>query len=157
MRDAPHGEPMRGPLPHLAGAMLRLAAEPPLLPRRLWPRVAAENLVENVVVPVLYALLDRIDITQVILDNVSIPRILDAVDVDNVVARVNLSPIIDRVLAEVDLPGIVRSSSDSLFSDVVVGVRLESARGDETVDRVVGRILHRRRSEARDTERPRVP
>lgn len=148
---------MRGPLPHLAGAMLRLAAEPPLLPRRLWPRVVAEDLVENVVVPVLHALLDRIDITQVILDNVSIPRILDAVDVDNVVARVNLSPVIDRVLGEVDLPGIVRSSSDSLFSDVVLGVRLESASGDEIIDRAVGRILRRRRSKARNAERPRLP
>jgi hypothetical protein len=137
--------------------MLRFAAEPPLLPRRLWPRTAVEDMVENVVLPVLAGVLDRIDITQLVLDHVSIARILDAVDVDDVVARVNLSPIIDRVLGEVDLPGIVRSSSDSLFSDAVLGVRLESASGDEMVDRIVGRILRRGRGKALDTGQSSTP
>jgi hypothetical protein len=139
--------------------MLRLATEPPLLPRRLWPRTAVANMVETVVLPVLDAVLDRIDITQLILEHVSIPRILDAVDVDAVVARVNLSPIIDRVLSEIDLPEIVRSSSDSMFSDAVLGVRLESASGDEMVDRIVGRILRRGRDRgtARDAGKPSMP
>lgn len=114
-------------------------------------------MVENVVLPVLDAVLDRVDMTQLILDHVSIPRILDAVDVDDVVARVNLSPVIDRVLSELDLPEIVRSSSDSLFSDAVLGVRLESAAGDEMVDRIVGRILRRDRGNARDTGESCIP
>lgn len=137
--------------------MLRLAAEPPLLPPRLRPRTAVGSMVENVVLPVLAAVLDRVDMTQLILDHVSIPRILDAVDVDDVVARVNLSPVIDRVLSELDLPEIVRSSSDSLFSDAVLGVRLESAAGDEMVDRIVGRILRRDRGNARDTGESCIP
>lgn len=137
--------------------MLRFAAAPPLLPRRMWPQTTLENIVDDVVVPLLNAVMDRIDVTQLILDHVSIPRILDAVDVDGVVARVDVSPVVARVLSDVDLPEIVRSSSDSLFSDAVLGLRLESASGDDIVDRFVGRLLRRGRGSARIAGKPSMP
>lgn len=123
----------------------------------MWPRNTVQNIVEDVVLPVLNAVLDRVDVTQLILDHVSIPRILDAVDVDSVVARVDVSPIIDRVLGEVDLPEMVRSSSDSLFSDAILGVRLESAAGDELVDRLVSRTLRREHGKARVAGKSEAP
>jgi hypothetical protein len=196
---------------------VELVLRPPLVPTRYspqrgldlladrgrWSRSQGERevraLVDQLLPIVVDAVLDRIDLTQVVLDRVKLMRIVDEVDVnavaarldldpiinrvpidhvlelvdiDGVVARVNLDPIIARVnvnaiaaeidldaivsridlaglanqvIDEIDLPEIIRESSGAIASETVVGVRMQGIEADERVNRIMDRLLLRRR------------
>ncbi|HEX5512400.1 MAG TPA: hypothetical protein VFX41_11850, partial [Actinomycetales bacterium] len=75
------------------------------------------------------------------------------VDLDRAAARLDLDPILERadvvglaryIVEAIDLPEIIRSSTGSMTSEVVHGVRAQSADADEAVQRVVDRVLRRR-------------
>jgi hypothetical protein len=113
--------------------------------------------------------LDRVDLDDVVarvdldraVDRVDIERVLGRVDLDDVVGRVDLDRAVDRldldrviaradivalvrwVVQEIDLPALIRTSSDSVASEMVRGVREQSADADLAVERVVDRLLHR--------------
>ena len=79
----------------------------------------------------------------------AVERVLDAlvpVVVAEVLRRVDLTALIirhvdlDRVLAEVDLPEIIRESTGSLVSDSVHRVRLGGVAADEAVERLRTRL-----------------
>lgn len=107
-----------------------------------------------------------------VVDRVPIDRVLNRVDIDAIVASVDLQPIIARididaiaagldldaiidrvdvvaianqVIDEIDLPEIIRESSGAMASETVVGVRMQGIEADERVNRIVDRILLRRR------------
>lgn len=107
-----------------------LLLRPPLLPRNLWPQTRLDELaahgraarhqaaidavpVLDALVPrVLAAVLDRIDLTRLVLERVDIERLVAAVDVDRVVERANLERVVDRVpvqrvLDRVDVDAVV--------------------------------------------------
>lgn len=134
----------------LVGIGVHLVAEPPFVPPALRPGTVMGWVGRTVVLPGVHRVLERIDLTGLILENVSVSRLVDAVDPDEVVSRVDLSPIVDRVLQEVDLSAVLRSSSDSIVTDAVRGVRLQAAAADGFVERVVGHVVPgRRRRRAR--------
>lgn len=66
-------------------------------------------------------------------------------DVDAVVDRVDLVALVQEVIAEIDLPGIIRDSTGSVASSTVRGVRMQSVSGDEAVARAVDRLRLRGR------------
>jgi hypothetical protein len=95
----------------------------------------------------------RVDIARVI-DRLDLDDIVTRVDIDRIAARLDLDPVIERanilelaryVVQEIDLPAIIRSSTVSLSTDVVRGVRDQGADADRAVERVVDRLLLRRR------------
>jgi len=123
------------------------------------------------------AVLDRLDLTELVLERVEFERILDAIDVDSVVAEVDLDAIVTRidvnevakgidvaavveridlaalaeqVIAEIDLPEIIRASTMAVSSQTMRTVRVVSAEGDRAIQSVVDRLL--RRSGERDTK-----
>jgi hypothetical protein len=123
------------------------------------------------------AVLDRLDLTELVLERVEFERILDAIDVDSVVAEVDLDAIVTRidvnevakgidvaavverldlaalaeqVIAEIDLPEIIRASTMAVSSQTMRTVRVVSAEGDRAIQSVVDRLL--RRSGERDTD-----
>ena len=111
---------------------------------------AAASVVVN---GVARAVLDRVDVTQFVLDRVDLARIVRSVDLDAIVARVDLDAVIARLdlagLAEqvidaVDLPDIIRSSTSTMASEGVVGIRMQSVAADEKLSRLVDRMLLRR-------------
>ncbi len=57
-----------------------------------------------------------------------------------VLERIDLARLAEGVIAEVDLPDIIRQSTGSVASDTVRGVRLQGISGDEAVGRAVGRL-----------------
>jgi hypothetical protein len=94
----------------------------------------------------------RLDIEQ-ILDRMDLDAIVARVDLDRAAARLDLDPILERadvvglaryIVEAIDLPELIRSSTGSMTSEVVHGVRAQSADADEAVQRVVDRVLHRR-------------
>lgn len=93
--------------------------------------------------------LDRVDVTSYVLDRVDLQRIVAAVDPDPVVARADLDAVIARidlvgltrqVLDVVDLPDIVRESSNSMASEGVVGLRLQGLAADARLERLMDRL-----------------
>jgi hypothetical protein len=101
----------------------------------------------------LDALLGRLDLTKIVKERVDLDALVAEVDLDAAAVRLDLYALIDRidlvgltegVIAEVDLPEIIRESTSSVASDTVRGVRMQGISGDEALGRVVGRLRLRR-------------
>jgi hypothetical protein len=90
----------------------------------------------------LDAVVDRVDIAR-ILERVDVDAVVDRADVDRVIARTDIAGLARYVVAVIDLPGLLRASSDSVTSDMVRSVRDQGADADRAVERVVDRLLHR--------------
>jgi hypothetical protein len=145
--------------------------------------VISDDTLDYVVPEVLVRVLDRIDLTQLVLQRVDLERIvtevLDRLDLTEVVLqRVDLAAVVnsavesvdlntlirtqvdvaglaEEVIDEVDLPEIIRDSTSGVATVVVDSARLSAVSGDELVNRWVDRILLRRK--ARSTEAPGDP
>ncbi len=201
-----------------------LVLQPPVLPERYWPQRGIDRmadrgerarrqgvrqawaLLDDIVPFVVDAILDRIDLTQIVIDRVKVMRIVDevdiagivghldfdsiiesvpidhilelvdingvvarvnlnqvmarvdvnaivsTVDIDAIVSRVDLGKIANEVIADIDLPEIIWESSSGMASESVVGVRMQGRAADERINRIVDRVLRRRRD--RNTEAP---
>jgi hypothetical protein len=121
-----------------------LVTEPPFVPRVLWPATVAKAVTDRLP-DAVDAVLDRIDLTQVIIDHVSVPRIVDSIDIDEVLDKVDVSHVAAKVIDDVDLPDLIRDSTGAMASEGVIGVRLQSASADDLIDRMVGRLIPGRR------------
>jgi hypothetical protein len=160
----------------VAGVIMR----PPLVPDSWQPRswleaLAAEGRVrraqalpvsEPALPAVVDAVLDRIDLTDVVLERVALGPIVDQimaeidldaivarVDIDAIAARLDIDAVIDRidlatiareVIDDVDLPQIIRDSTGAMTSEAVIGVRMQGIEADERVGRIIDKILLRR-------------
>lgn len=101
-------------------------------------------------------ILDRLDLTRIVLDRVDLARVLDAVDpdpvaakldIDAVIARIDLLGIAQMIVDGIDLPAIIRGSTTSMASESVTGIRLQSAAADERLNELMSRLRLRRRAE----------
>jgi hypothetical protein len=113
------------------------------------------------------AIIERIDLTQVVIDQVDLHRIvtsaldtldltelvIDRVDVDAIVAEADIEAVIDRVpiiplanyvIDEIDLPQIIRDSTSGIAGDAMNTVRRQSIGADQLVSRLADRIVFRR-------------
>lgn len=85
------------------------------------------------------AVVARLDLTRIVLDRVD----LDAV-VHTVLSHLDLVALAGEVIDGVDLPEIIRESTGSMASDTVRSARMQGIRADEAVERAVDRLLLRR-------------
>lgn len=107
-----------------------------------------------VLVPaVTAALLDRLDLTGLVRDRVALDALVAEVDLDAVAARIDVDAIVDRLdlialanrtIDGIDLPEIIRESTDSITGDLVRGVRVRGVSADLAVTGLVARLLRRR-------------
>jgi hypothetical protein len=112
-------------------------------------RVDVATLVEQVIAEIdLTALVtDRVDLGVVVDDA------LDQLDLTQLVMdRVDLASVAEKVIDDIDLPEIIRESTGSIAYETVRGIRLQSVDADRAVERIVDRVLLRRR--ARRTKAP---
>ena len=103
------------------------------------------------------AVLDTMDLTELVLDRVDLHRIveaaLDSLDLTQLVRdRVDVAALAEEVVEEIDLPDIIRESSTGVAGEVVAGARLSAVAGDELINRWIDRFLQRRK--ARRTAAP---
>ncbi|NYJ07532.1 hypothetical protein [Petropleomorpha daqingensis] len=95
--------------------------------------------------------IDRVDLDSVVarvdldraVDRVDLDRAVDRVDIDRVLSRTDLAGLARYVIAEIDLPGLLRASTGSVTTEVVRTVRDQGADADRAVERVVDRLLRR--------------
>ena len=144
-------------------------------------RAEAERLADafgDALAPVMAdALLDRLDLTELVVERVDVDRLADAIsidrlmeridlnevaagidvdavaarlDVERVVQRLDLVAIANEVIDGVDLPTIIRESTETMAAETMDGVRERGMRADRFVARVVDRALLRKDGDARD-------
>jgi hypothetical protein len=129
--------------------MTRLAAPPAgRLPRGLASRLVASGQrrrsaaqaavlrrLQGLVPPVVDAVLDQIDLTELVVRRV---------DLDRVAARLDLIGLAEYIVDGIDLPRIIRESTGSVASEGIRGIRMQSIEADQAVARFVDRLLLRR-------------
>lgn len=110
------------------------------------------------------AVLDQLDLTEIVKERVDLDAVVREVDVDAVAARIDIDALIARldliglarsVIEGVDLPEIVRDSTGSMASEGVRTVRMQTIDADERVNRLVDRLLLRH--QGRRTAAPAAP
>jgi hypothetical protein len=196
-------------LGRLGRPVVSIMWQPPVVPVRLRPQTWLDQIVErgrsareqadrrraevagDLVMAILDEVLDRIDLTKLVLDRVNIADIVASMDINEIAAQIDIGAIVDRVpidrvidridlneiaagldvnavaarldigqvleridltqianqvIAEVDLPEIIRESSGAMASETMVGMRIRGIEADERVNRVIDRLLLRRRN-----------
>ena len=87
------------------------------------------------------AVLDRVDLTALVLERVDLGAVVDAA-----LAKVDLVGLAEQVIDGVDLPELIRESTGSMASDTVRGVRMHGIEADQTVSRAMDRLFRSRRA-----------
>src|SRR6478609_7014579 len=103
-------------------------------------RVDIDAIVSRVDIDAIAA---RIDL-DAILDRVDVNAVAQRLDLDAVVGRLDLIGLAEYVVEEIDLPGIIQSSSGAMASEGMREVRWQGVGADERVAHVVDRMLRRR-------------
>ena len=90
-------------------------------------------------------IIDRVDVEKII-DRVNVDAIVGRVDVQAIMGKVDIAPMANEIIAEVDIGAIVRESTGSITGDAVDSGRVSAMRLDDFGDRIVDRILFRRKA-----------
>ena len=136
---------------------VRVALRPPLVPTRLQPAtllgraVRRGNAYRGQVLVDVDALLDQL------LPKV-VAQLLRHVDLDHLVKEnVDVATLAQEVIADIDLPGIIRSSTGAVASETLLGVRMQSITGDEAIGRAMDRLRLRLGRRVAQPRRARAP
>ena len=101
--------------------------------------------------------LGHLDLTSIVLEQVDLKRVvtsaMEELDLTSLVKeQVDLISLADYVVDGIDLQEIIRESTGSIATTTVANVRMQSVEADELVNRLVDKVLFRRK--ARKTEAP---
>jgi hypothetical protein len=89
--------------------------------------------------------LDEIDLTALVRDRVDVDAIAAEIDIDAIIARIDLIGLANEIIDGVDLPRIIRESTNSVTAEVMTDVRTSGQRADDAVSGFVDRMLGRDR------------
>jgi len=102
-------------------------------------------LVAAVAVGLVELVLDEMDLNALVRERVDIDALAADLDIDAVIDRVDLIALADKVIEGVDLPAIIRESTNSMTAEVMTDVRTQGERADDVVAGIVDRMLGRDR------------
>lgn len=106
---------------------------------------SATSAVLDRAVPLLVrSVLDRVDLTQLIIERVDVDRIIAEANLDQIIDRLPLVDVANYLIDEIDLPQIVRESTGGIASDAVNLLRMQSVDIDQALARIVDTVLRRR-------------
>jgi hypothetical protein len=93
---------------------------------------------------VMESVLSRVDLTDLVTRHVDLNEIVATVDLNAIIRQMDLVGLAQYIIDEVDLAGIVRSSSTSVTTEAVHRLRAQGVDADEAVSRVIDRLIPRR-------------
>ncbi len=89
--------------------------------------------------------LDEMDLNALVRERVDIDALAADIDIDAIINRIDLITLADKVIDGVDLPAIIRESTNSMTAEVMTDVRTQGERADDVVAGIVNRMLGRDR------------
>ena len=101
------------------------------------------TLITDVAVQIVDLVLAELDLTALVREQVDIDAIVRDIDIEAIIARIDLVGLADTVIEGVDLPRIIRDSTTSVTADVMTDVRTQGERADDLVSGLVDRVLGR--------------
>jgi hypothetical protein len=114
----------------------------------VWVTQSAEQfkaLVATVSVQLVDLILDELDLNALVSERVDIDALAADLDIEAVINRVDLIALADKVIQGVNLPAIIRDSTNSMTAEVMTDVRTQGERADDLVAGMVDRMLGRGR------------
>jgi hypothetical protein len=133
---------------------------------------SATSFVKRLLPEVTGAVLDQLDLTQLVIDHLDIDKLINAVDLDRVIERVDIDGIVrrvdldgiigrvdmvaiaDQLIEDIDVPELIRESTNAVTSETVRSVRMRSAEADMLLRRAVDRLLFRKEAPRTDVQGP---
>jgi hypothetical protein len=106
----------------------------------------ARVMATAIAVQVIEAVLAEVDLTALVREQVDIDAIAAEIDIDAIIERIDLVGLANKVIDGVDLPAIIRESTNSVTAEVMTDVRSQGERADDIVAGMVDRVLGRSRS-----------
>ncbi len=131
---------LSGPVQSLGRPLAHVVLRPPLLPPQLQPAtwlsraalrgdafrsdmlVEVEDVLDRLIPAVVSELLHHVDLNELVKQNVDVVTLAE------------------EVIAEIDLPAIIRDSTGAVASDTLLGVRMQSISADEAIGRAMDRL-----------------
>ena len=104
-------------------------------------------LVAAVAVGLVDLVLDEMDLNALVRERVDIDALAADIDIDAIINRIDLITLADKVIDGVDLPAIIRESTNSMTAEVMTDVRTQGERADDVVAGIVSRMLGRDRED----------
>jgi hypothetical protein len=102
-------------------------------------------LVTRIAVEMVEQILAELDLTTLVREHVDVDAIAAEFDIDAIVDRIDLIGLANKVIDGVDLPAIIRESTNSVTAEVMTDVRTQGERADDMVAGIVDRVLGRTR------------
>jgi hypothetical protein len=90
--------------------------------------------------------LDEIDLTALVRERVDVDAIAAGIDIDAIIVRIDLIGLANQIIDGVDLPAIIRQSTNTVTADVMTDVRTQGERADDVVSGIVDRMFGRNRA-----------
>jgi hypothetical protein len=87
--------------------------------------------------------LERLNLTQVVLERVDLNAVADRLDLDRVLQRMDLVTVARGLIDELDLPDIIRDSSGTMAVETLDELRVQSVRADLWLAGLMDRLLRR--------------
>lgn len=103
------------------------------------------TLVTTIAVEMVEQILAELDLTTLVREHVDVNAIAAEFDIDAIVDRIDLIGLANKVIDGVDLPAIIRESTNSVTAEVMTDVRTQGERADDMVAGIVDRVLGRSR------------
>ena len=88
-------------------------------------------LVAAVAVALVDLVLDEMDLNALVRERVDIDALAADIDIDAIINRIDLIALADKVIEGVDLPAIIRESTNSMTAEVMTDVRTQGERADD--------------------------
>lgn len=110
------------------------------------------SALDKVVPYAVNAVIGRMNLTEIVLDRVDIDEIVAQADLEKIIDRLPLIDLANYIIDEIDLPTIIRQSTGGIATEAMNSTRMQAIDADDLVQRVVDRIMLRRK--ARKTDAP---
>ena len=115
-------------------------------------KAISKSVLDTVVPIAVNAVISRIDINEIVKEHVDVNEIVAQADITPILDRVPMTEIADYVIEEIDLPSLVRESTGGVADGLLGTLRFQAIQTDNFVSQIVDRILFRKKMRIREQE-----
>ena len=131
-----------------ARPVVHVVLRPPLVPTALQPATLLGGLARGGSARRPELMRELADAINEAIAVVDLNAIIARLDLEAAISRVDLARLTTELIAEIDLPEIIRDSTGAVASETLRGVRMQSHSGDDAIARAVARLRLRRQRNA---------